>query len=122
MKNIKKLITHSLCILLASVLFSCNHLEEGEVVGKHYEPYNEYIMMMPITISTGKTTSTMMIPYFIQDNEDFVLHVKGEYKGKERIEEVYVSKACYTQMQNGDRWYKTEDCSFSDNNNIETEQ
>ena len=118
MKNLKTKLSYALCTLLGCViLIGCNHLEEGTVVNKHYEPMEQNLVMMPLIISNGKTTTTMMIPYFVTDNEDYVLHIKGIYKGEEVIEQVYTSKECYEQMQNGDKWKKTQYCSFSDDNN-----
>ena len=120
MKNLisKNVLKNTLYVLLVVVfLQSCNKLEKGTVVNKHYEPERTYLQMMPIVISNGKTTTTMLIPYYITDNEDYVLHVKGYYKGEEIKEEVYVTKECYNSLQNGDLWLKTDDCSFSDINN-----
>ena len=118
MNLIKTLTRYALYTLLVCVILTgCNHLEEGTVVNKHYEPMEQNLIVMPLIISNGKTTTTMMIPYFITDNEDYVLHIKGIYKGEEVIEQVYTSKEYYEQMQNGDRWKKTQYCSFSDNNN-----
>jgi len=118
MKKVKTNFSYTLYAVLACVfLVGCNHLNEGTVVGKHYEPMQQNMMLMPMVMSNGKTTTTMMIPYFVTDNEDYVLHIKGTYKGEEVIEQVYTSKECYEKMQNGDTWTKTDYCSFSDNNN-----
>lgn len=118
MKNLSTKLSYALYTLLGCViLIGCNHLEEGTVVNKHYEPTEQNLVIMPLIMSNGKTTTTMMIPYFVTDNEDYVLHIKGIYKGEEVIEQVYTSKECYEQMQNGDKWTKTQYCSFSDNNN-----
>lgn len=113
-----KKLSYVFYLVLVSVLFaSCNHLEEGEVIGKHYEPTTQDMMIMPMIISTGKTTTTIMIPYFVTDYEDYVLHVKGIHKGKEVVEQVYVTKECYNSIQNGSTWYNDDNCSFSDDNN-----
>jgi len=110
----KKLI--SLLIICIS-LTSCNHLEKGEVIGRHYEPTTQDMLILPLVISTGKTTTTMMIPYYVTDYEDYVLHIKGVHKGKEIIERVYVTKECYNNLKDGAKWYKDDTCSFSDDNN-----
>ncbi len=118
MKNLNNKLSYAIYIVLACVLFtSCNHLEEGEVIGRHYEPTTQNIMILPLIMSNGKTKTTMMIPYLVTDYEDYVLHVKGLYKGEEVIEQVYVTKECYNNLQNGGTWYKDDNCSFSDDNN-----
>lgn len=118
MKNLKTKLSYAIYTVLACVLLaSCNHLEEGEVIGRHYEPTTQNMMILPMTISTGKTVSVIMIPYFVTDYEDYVLHIKGIHKGEEVTEEVYVTKECYNRLQNGGTWHKDNDCSFSDDNN-----
>jgi hypothetical protein len=87
------------------------------VIDKHYEPKRTSLRMIPMVRSNGKTTTTILLPYYITDNEDYVLHVKGSYKGEEIKEKVYVTKECYNSLQNGDLWLKTENCSFRDINN-----
>jgi hypothetical protein len=118
MKRLNNKLSYALYTLLGCVILTgCNQLEEGTVVDKHYEPMEQNLVLMPLVMSNGKTTTTTMIPYFVTDNEDYVLHIKGIYRGEEVIEKVYTSKECYEQMQNGDKWTKTQYCSFSDNNN-----
>ncbi len=118
MNTIKTITRYVFYALLGCILLmGCNHLEEGTVVNKHYEPMEQNLVFIPLVMSNGKTTTTTLIPYFVTDNEDYVLHIKGVYKGEEVIEKVYTSKECYESMQNGDGWVKTQYCSFSDNNN-----
>jgi len=110
----KRIITILICSILIS---SCNHLDKGEVIGRHYEPTNQQLIVMPLTISTGKSMTVMMIPYFVTDYEDYVLHIKGTHDGEEVVEEVYVTRSCYNSLKDGSIWYKDDNCSFSDDNN-----
>jgi len=100
-------------ILLFILLIGCNEIDKGIVVGKRYEPTQTYTTIIPLVISTGKSVTTIMIPYVITDNEDYILKVKDN----EIVREVYVSKQCYEKLDTGDVWIKDSDCSFSDNNN-----
>ena len=113
-----------LLILLVCLSFvGCsNVLKEGDVVEKWHEPESVYTMLMPMTISDGKTTTTYMIPYIIQDNEDWVVKIKGTYKGEIKTEKVYVSPQQYQCLNIGSHLTIGKDCSLSDNNNIETEK
>ena len=118
MNKLKSITRYVLYMVLGCViLLGCNHLEEGTVVNKHYEPMEKNLIIMPLVTSNGKTTTTIMMPYLVTDNEDYVLHIKGIHKGEEVTEKVYTSKGCYESMKNGDKWVKTQYCSFSDNNN-----
>lgn len=99
-------------------LISCNHLEKGTVLKKDYEPEHSYTMIQPMRV--GKVT--MMIPHRVTDYEDFVLTIEGEYKGEIIHEHVYVSKQCYNSLKPGDTWNKTDDCTFSDENNVKVRE
>lgn len=118
MNKAEKLRATAHALLICVILTGCNRLEEGVVVDKHYEPTEQIVTILPLVMSTGTSVTTIMMPYTMIDNEDYVLHIKGVYKGKEVVEQVYTSKECYEQMRVGDRWTKTQYCSFSDNNNV----
>lgn len=108
----------TLSILAIILLASCNHLEKGTVLKKHYEPEHSYVSFIPIM--TGKTT--ILVPYIVTDNEDYVLTIEGFYNKEVVHETVYVSKQCYESLNSGDLWVKDQYCSFTDNNNSKVEQ
>ena len=127
MNRIKKLQFSTSAYLLAILccvlcLSSCNKLEEGDVVEKWYEPTHTYVALMPLIISNGKTTTTMMIPYVITDYEDWCVKIKGKYKEEERIETIYVSRKQYECLSIGSHLKLTDDCSMSDDNNHKVRQ
>ena len=125
-RNTKLRFSTSACLLaiLCCVLCltSCNKLEEGVVVAKWYEPTHTYVALMPLVISNGKTTTTMMIPYVITDYEDWCVKIKGKYKDEERIETIYVSQKLYEYLSIGSHLKLTDDCSMSDDNNHKVRQ
>jgi hypothetical protein len=90
-------------------------LDEGRVVGMRYEPANTQVMMMPVVISNGRTTTTMIVPYYIYDDEDWVLTVTGTLEnGKQRTEDWYISRSAYESLEIGDEVCTT-DCGASRN-------
>jgi len=109
-----------LCCVLC--LYSCNKLEEGDVIEKWYEPTHTYVALMPMVISNGKSTTTIMIPYVITDYEDWVVKINGKYKGEERTETIYVSQKQYECLSVGSHLKLTEDSSTSDDNNHKVRQ
>lgn len=109
-----------LCCILC--LTSCNKLKEGYVVEKWYEPTRTYVTLMPLVISNGKSTTTIMMPYVITDYEDWCIKIKGKYKDEERIETIYISQQQYDCMSIGDYLKLTDDCSKSDDNNHKVQQ
>ena len=104
-------------ILLAfGFLASCNHLEDGTVIRKRHEKASMSLMFIPMKV--GK--ATIMQQYWIYDNQDWVITIEGEKGDKMMQEDVYVTKQCYEALNCGDHWIKTDDCSFSDDNNSKT--
>ena len=95
-------------IKLLSVLFvvlfcsACTpQLKQGTVVNKAHEPERTYVSLMPIMIGCGKNCfTTMMIPYSVYDDEDFILTVKGITKeGKEITELWYVNEKLFNNSK-----------------------
>lgn len=80
-------------------------LDEGEVIGKRYEPEHTYVMMIPIVISCGNNcVSTVMMPYLVRDDEDYILIVQGYNDDDELItENWYVDKKAYEKATTGRR-------------------
>lgn len=118
MKNLIKRTHFAIYALLAVVLlgaWGCNGITEGEIVEKWYEPEEQYLMMMPMVISTGKTTTTIMIPYWIYDGEDYCIKIKGvNKKGKEKFKTVYVRGKRWEKLQKGQYFCIDGNCSEED--------
>lgn len=90
-------------LLLAVLLIGCKKIEEGTIVGKWHEDPSVYVMVMPMVISTGKTTTTTMIPYTIYDGEDFCIRVRGlNKKGKEVEKTYYLDRYNWEKLSEGD--------------------
>lgn len=110
-------------LLLCAVLSGCkNVLKEGDVVEKWYKPTTKYMIYQPIIISDGKTTTTIPMYYWVTDNEDWCVKIKGTYKGKDKTETVYVSPQQYECLQVGNHLVLGKDCSLSDDNNTQVER
>lgn len=92
-------------VLLLTLLFCCcgcsNKITHGEVYKKEYRDAYTTVMMIPLVISTGKTTTTTMIPYTVHYPERYVIHIK-DFDGKEWItEDFYVTKDVFDQVSVG---------------------
>lgn len=95
-----------LVISLTTLLLGCGReLEEGEVIGKRYEPARNFVMLIPVVTSCGKScTNTMMIPYLVHDDEDYILTVRGtDTDGEVITESWYVDKTTYESVEEGRR-------------------
>lgn len=106
-------------IIFLGLLFitSCTHkLTEGTIVSKKYEPARTWVQVVPITISTGKSTMVTMVPMVLYDNEDFILLVRGHTDdGDVVLEHFYVTESAYNSVNIGDYvGFAKETMSYSD--------
>lgn len=112
---------HLYLLLISSLLMlalSCTQITEGTVVNKHYEPASESLILMPTTISDGKSSTTIYNTFWVMDNEDWVITIKGVTEdGTPVTQRFYVSQAQYNCLKKGDYFSVTKDCSTKDNNN-----
>lgn len=113
----------TVAILCVCFLFgSCQKLKYGNVVEMWHEPESNYMMLMPLVISTGKTTSTMMIPYFVHDNEDWCIKVTGIGTDGDTITRTYYVDAMAFDTLSIGKFICVEGICNEDTNNVRTRQ
>lgn len=79
-------------VLFVIVLSGCERITEGYIIQKWYEPAETNLVLIPILISNGKTTSTVLMPYTIYDGEDYCIKVIGvTSEGKEKTKKLYLT-------------------------------
>lgn len=99
-------------IAAAALLFlaACDPpFTEGTVHEKVYEPANTYVMVFPMTFPCGKNcVSTVMVPFIMHDDEDYVFNVLGHDKnGDLKMRRIYVTKEAFDAYNEGD-WFVIE--------------
>lgn len=93
------------CLFAILFLVGCGKkITEGEVYSKEYEPERTIFMLYPMIISNGKTTTTMMIPMYLYDDEDFIVQIKNYDGKKEKTRTLYLTKEVYDKTNIGD-WF-----------------
>jgi hypothetical protein len=93
----KLLLTLSLIVLL-----SCEKLQYGNVIEREYHPEYTSTMLLPMVVSTGKTTTIIMIPYFVHHNESWSIDVKGTgVKGHTLTRTFYIDKLAFDTTKIG---------------------
>jgi hypothetical protein len=109
-------------LLLLLITYSCKPpITEGIIIDKYYEPNHTYITVLPIVTTNGKTTSTIMIPYVIYDNEDYCVKVRGiNIDNDTIINTLYLSKSQYDTLNINE--FICIDGHCTDDNNVEKEQ
>jgi len=82
-------------------------LTRGEIYEKVHEPERRGVMLLPITQvhSTGNNTytTTMFIPMFYRDDEDFIIRIRGvdDSSGKSRTQDLYLTKEDWNRCEVG---------------------
>lgn len=106
----KKIIGALICILLVVSLCGCsNAITEGEVYEKEYREAYTQVMVLPLIISNGKTTSTIMVPYFVHYPDRYVIFIKAYQDEEWKTEDFYVSKEVYDSINIGDMFLYDEE-------------
>jgi hypothetical protein len=100
----KKYISQTVVIMIYLFIAACKAMIPGNgvVVGKQYEPEYAAVEMVPTPIATGVTVVQALIPYFIYDNEDWVLVVEGTQGNKVKRVKIYTTEEIFSSYQIGD--------------------
>ena len=106
----KKIIGALICLLLVVSICGCsNVITEGEVYKKEYREEHTTVMMLPLVISNGKTTTTTMIPYLVHYPDRYVIFIKAYQDEEWKTEVFYVSKENYDNINIGDMFIYDEE-------------
>ena len=106
----KRVVSLLLCFYLLFSLCGCSKaITEGEVCEKRYEKAHTTVMMLPLAISNGKTTTTMVMPYLVSYPERYVVFIKAYQNDEWKTEDFYVSKEVYDTINIGDMFLYDEE-------------
>ncbi len=75
---------------------------------EYREAYTQF-MFLPLSISNGKTTSTIMFPYFVHYPDRYVIFIKAYQDEEWKTEDFYVSKQVYDSINIGDMFLYDEE-------------
>lgn len=109
-------------VAVAMVIKDEPKITEGRVIHKeHHEEYTT-VIMMPIVISTGKTTMTQMIPIWQYHPETWEIVIESFDKDSKRLEEsFYVNNSVYNEVNTGDYFKFDEDMGSKNKPVVERE-
>ena len=99
-----------LCLVISVLLLvisACAPLiSEGDVYAKEFRPEHTQTTLIPITISNGKSSSIMVVPYIIHYPDRWVIFIRDfdSEKNKYIEEDFFVSQAVYDQVAVGSRF------------------
>lgn len=99
--------------LFLILLIGCSNntpLPSGLVTAKVYEPSHTNIILMPMTIQSGNTTTTIMQTYVITEPERWVVTIEPyDKEGKPlEVQKIFVKKEVFDSLQLGTWFQQTE--------------
>jgi hypothetical protein len=97
-------------ILILLSLSGCSTITEGKIIEKEFIPAHTETLLVPIVMSTGKSTFTNFIPV-IRDYEDqWVIMFEGtNEEGEKEARKVYTDEETYNSYEVGDNFVYVED-------------
>ena len=113
----KKIAFTLLSVLALIMMTSCSDsINEGDVYDKEFKPEYTTVSVLPMTISNGKTVTTIMVPYAIHYPDRWVIYIKAydEETCKWINEDFYVSEEVYDSVNIGDYFVFDEDMGTRD--------
>lgn len=82
----------------------CNKLREGEVYEKEFKPRHIQTLLMPVCISNGKSTTTVLMPYIIIYPDRWRVCIRA-FDGKQwKSTSYYVPPEVYNAVKVGDQF------------------
>lgn len=90
-------------ILSILILTGCsNDLTKGEVIDKEYNPAYRQLVLMPVHIYNGKTSTMIMVPYWIFHEENWKIEIKCIEKDCNTKQTYYITEKLYNEIKIGD--------------------
>ena len=110
----KKYLVLFLTFALRISLCGCGHkLTEGEVYDKEFEEATTQVMLIPIVISTGKTTTTSVVPYVYYYPDRWIIRIREPNgDGTYTTDRYYTTKEIFDSVNIGDTFSFDPDRDF----------
>ena len=91
-------------VMYLGLLTGCGHkLTEGEVYEKEFKEARTQVMMIPIVISNGKSSTTRLIPYMYHYPDRWIVRIRDPNgDGTYVTDEYYTTKEVYDSLDIGD--------------------
>lgn len=101
----KKIILIVIILLIAILLTGCSQeIRDGEVYNKEFKEAYTQVVMIPMTIYNGKTSTTMIIPYTYYYPDRYIIYIKKFEDNEWKIADYYVTKEIYETINIGDQF------------------
>jgi len=106
-----------LALTLILTVIACNSVTEGTVVKKSFVPAYDWYWLMPIYMTSGKSTTVIYIPMIVHEPDRWYVTIQGtNEKGRVKKAKYTVKHECYDRIGVGDfyRYSKVDqDCTES---------
>lgn len=117
MKKLKYILI-LLCIITSIIFTGCNKKGfEGEICELEFKPAYDTVLLLPITIYNGKTTTIILVPYIRHYPDRYYVKVRhfNDKDQKYNYDDCYVPKDVFDELDIGD-WFV-----FDPNNYFDSE-
>ena len=102
----KKVFVCALVIICVFLLVGCGGISEGEVYEKEYRQAYTQILLMPITISDGKTATVIYVPFLISYPDRWCVRIRNREKAEDdyATNTFWITEEVYNSVEVGD-WF-----------------
>lgn len=105
----------SIVAVLALCLAACSpEITKGEVVKKEFSPAHTNIVMVPITVSNGKTSTTTFVPFTYYYPDSYYITISAFVDGEKKTATFRVTKEVYEDTKMNAEFVYTKDMEPSD--------
>lgn len=94
-------------VILAFVIFLSGYeptITSGEVYDKEFRPAHIEIQYMPTLVYSGKTVTTVLVPYVFYYDDRYVVYIKAFDGEAWQTEDFYVPKETWDALEIGDTY------------------
>ena len=102
-----KIVVFLICITLlcALLLTSCSQkITEGEVYEKEFKEAHTEVRIIPIVMTNGETTHTIMMPFTYSYPDRYIVYIKKFEDNEWKTANYYVTKEIYENIKIGDEF------------------
>lgn len=105
MKKLKIFILIGLVLIVIISLAGCSsEITEGEVYQKEFKPEHTEVVLIPMHMYNGKTSTTIVVPFTYHYPDRYVVYIKSYVDKEWKTADYYVTKEIYETINIGDQF------------------
>ena len=97
----KRIITLCLIFMMMLTMFACSKITSGEVYNKEFRPEHTQLLILPLSIYNGKSSTIIMVPYYIYYPDTYVISIKKMVNNEWKTADYYTDKETFDKTEIG---------------------